>query len=169
MIYIQPVQKKDTDLSGFDCCIINLCTNDVLDTLDTVSKTALMNIIDLVKTNNKQIKIFLSGMINGKSYSVSGERYGTINNFLISLYQEEYASDNQVFFLDMAQYSHMQDLSSIAGITYPTDNYNMGHMSAYGYWRLAKDYYNYISYIMAHDTYNIFRNIQFTGTDFYWY
>lgn len=161
--------RKDTDLSGFDCCIINLCTNDVIDTLETVSKTAIMNIISLIKENNKQIKIFLSGMINGKSYPVSGVRYGTINSFLERLYNEEYADDQQVIFLDMANYSHLQDLNNVPGISYPTDNYNMGHLSAYGYWRIAKDYYNYISYIMAHDTNNIFRNIQFTGTDFNWY
>ena len=159
--------ERQEAITGFDCCIIYLGTNDDVDTLNTRSREAFINIIALVKSLNKQIKIFLSGMINAKSYPVSpGGDYETKDNFLRSLYNELYANDEQVFFLDMKAYGHLRDLESIPTSQYPLDNWNMGHLSAYGYWRLARDYYNYISYIMAKDLTNTFRDIQFTGTDY---
>lgn len=159
--------ERQEAISGFDCCIIFLGTNDDVETLNTVSREAFINIISLVKTLNKQIKIFLSGMINAKSYPINpGNDYEIKDNFLRALYAELYANDEQVFFLDMKAYSHLRDLENIPSSNYPLDNWNMGHLSAYGYWRLARDYYNYISYIMAKDLTNTFRDIQFTGTDY---
>lgn len=161
--------KNDEKVAGCDCCIIALGVNDNGDTLETVSRTAFINIVNLVKTKNPQIKIFLSGIINGKSYSASdnSQDYYEKDQFIRALYEELWASDNQVFFIDMVKYGHLQSLISDSSISYPIDNYNMGHLSAYGYWRLAMDFYNYISYIMANDKENLFRNIQFTGTNFY--
>ena len=161
--------KDDEKVAGCDCCIIALGVNDNGDTLESVSRSAFINIINLVKSKNPQIKIFLSGIINGKSYSASdnSQNYYAKDQFIRSLYEELWANDNQVFFMDMVKYGHLQSLISDSSISYPIDNYNMGHFSAYGYWRLAMDFYNYISYIMAHDEENVFRNIQFIGTNFY--
>lgn len=154
-------------ISNFDCCIIQLGVNDVKDTLDTVSREAFINIINLLKNNNKGIYIFLAGIINGKSYkcATESESYYTNDQFIRNLYNELYATDPNVFFIDHVAYGHLRDLDDIPDVNYSLDNYNNGHLSAYGYWRLAMDYHNYISYIMATDKTNVFRNIQFVGTN----
>ena len=160
--------RDDERLSGKDCAIIQLCVNDDSSTIETRSADAIRDIITLLKEKNKGIKIFLAGLINAKSYPCSkpSNTYYAKDQMLRNLYISDYANDEQVFFIDHVAYGHLQSLESVPSIAYPTDNFNQGHLSAYGYWRLAKDYYSYISWIMANDKTNAFRNIQFTGTDF---
>lgn len=136
------------DLSGHDACIIELGTND--GTWTSASETAMSNIIAKVKADNKGIKIFVSTIPNGKSYVTSA--YKDINAGI-----REYVAglnDPSVYFIDLEAYGHMIQSAG----------YNAGHLSAYGYWRLAKDYANYISYIMNSKK-DAFSSVQFIGTD----
>ena len=140
---------ENDDLSGHDLCIIELGTND--GTWGATSETAMSSIISKVKTENKNIKIFVSTIPNGQNYNSSS--YQAINegirNYVESL------NDANVILVDIARYGHL--LESIG--------YNAGHLSAYGYLRLAQDYANYISWYM-HNHMGSFRMIQFTGTDY---
>lgn len=156
----------DERLSGNDCAIIQLGANDDGSTLDTTSRTAFIGIIDRLKELNNGIKIFLAGIINGQSYrcATSDETYYAKDQWIKGLYAELYENDPQVFLIDHAKFGHLRD--DKAG-TYNTDrdNYNMGHLSAYGYNRLAQDYYSYIGWIM-HNNDQGFRAIQFIGTNY---
>lgn len=136
------------DLSGHDVCIIELGTND--GTWSATSETAMSNIIAKVKADNKGIKIFISTIPNGQSYVTSA--YKAINAGIRAYVAG--LSDADVYFIDLEAYGHMIQSAG----------YNAGHLSAYGYWRLAKDYANYISYIMNNNK-NAFRLVQFTGTN----
>lgn len=136
------------DLSGHDACIIELGTND--GTWTSASETAMSNIIAKVKADNKGIKIFVSTIPNGQSYVTSA--YKAINAGIRAYVAG--LNDADVYFIDLEAYGHMIQSAG----------YNAGHLSAYGYWRLAKDYANYISYIMNKNK-NAFRLVQFTGTD----
>jgi hypothetical protein len=82
-----------------------------------------------------------------------GEKYDSVSDGIRALVAE--LADKNVILVDIAQFGHSAD--NVA--------YNVGHLSAYGYWRLAKDYMNYISWIMANNM-SVFRDIQFIGTSF---
>lgn len=155
--------QNDAELTGVDCAIIELGINGSNDVLDTDTKTAFDAIISALKTRNQKIKIFLSSIPTGKSYKaqLSSDTYYQKDQWLRTYYNTYYANDNQVFFLDVARYGHLREKYSLGNY----DDYNEGHLSAYGYWRLAMDYRNYISYIMKNSD-SDFKNIQFTGTDF---
>lgn len=136
------------DLSGHDLCIIELGTNDGTWTSD--SETAMSSIIAKVKADNKGIKIFVSTIPPGQSYVTAA--YKAINAGIRAYVNG--LSDADVYFVDLEAYGH----------TIQSKGYNAGHLSAYGYWRLAKDYANYISWIMNGNR-DAFRLVQFTGTD----
>lgn len=155
--------QNDAELTGVDCAIIELGINGSNDELNTDTKTAFDSIISALKTRNQKIKIFISSIPTGKAYraQLSSDTYYQKDQWLRTYYDTYYANDNQVFFLDVARYGHLRDKYSSGNY----DDYNEGHLSAYGYWRLAMDYRNYISYIMKNSN-SDFKNIQFTGTDF---
>lgn len=150
-------QESSSDLSGYDCAIIQLGINDVgsYGTWGTDSETAFTNIINKLKTENKNIKIFVANIIPATSYSSSA--YKTFSSALLAWVQETYASDANVIPLDIQQYGH----------TAENTGYNCGHLSALGYRRLAEDYKSYISWYINHNK-TVFREVQFIGTD-YWY
>ncbi len=146
--------EKDSDLSGYDMAIIQLGVNDHASEQSTWPerhRTAMRAIISKLKAENKNIKIFVATIIPGKSYSASR---GYISEGIRELVAE--LNDKDVILVDIAAYGH----------TMERDAYNCGHLSAYGYMMLARDYKAYISHIMATDTGNVFREIQFTGTDY---
>lgn len=157
---------NDERLSGCDCAIIQLGVNDVESTLETTSRQAFINIVNRLKELNTGIKIFIAGIINGTYYKsgTSDENYYVKDQFIKSLYNELWVNDVDVYLIDHAKFGHLRD-------KYPNDyqdrndNYNMGHLSAYGYNRLAQDYYNYIGWIM-HENNVDFRKIQFIGTNY---
>jgi hypothetical protein len=122
-----------------------------------------------LKSRNQKVKIFLSGIPCGKSYKaqLSINNYYAKDQWLKNYYNTYYANDNQVFFMDIARYNHLFDKYSI-NYSSNYDDYNQGHLSAYGYWRLAKDYANYISYIMSQSNTD-FKDLQFIGTDYYYH
>ena len=170
--YYTTGEGADTDFSGYDCAIIQLGVNDSADTLDTITKTALDNIINKVKAVNAGIKIFLAGIINAKSYpaATEGEAYYAKDQWLRNYYNTYYANDTQVFFIDHVTYGHLRSMQNAQHEgSYPVDNYNEGHLSAYGYWRLAQDYVSIIGYIMSHNNAQDFRKIQFIGTTYQCY
>ena len=154
--------QDDERLTGCDCAIIQLGVNDNMTNWETSSVPAFQNIINRLKSNNNGIKIFLAGIINAKSYpcACNGEDLFSTDQAIRNMYASNWADDPQVFFIDHAKYGHLRDHYS--GISLK-DNYNMGHLSAYGYNRLAQDYYNYIGWIM-HNNNTDFGKIQFTGT-----
>ncbi len=141
------------DLSGHDFAIIQLGVNDSIrygGWTDT-SVQGFTSIINKLKAENKNIKIFVATIMPAVSYgndSINAVSQG-IRDFVTAL------NDKDVILLDMAIYGHTKE--SLA--------YNCGHLSAYGYWRLAKDYKAYISWYMSANPLD-FREIQFIGTDY---
>lgn len=139
------------DFSGHDFAIIQFGVNDVsrYGTWGSTSETAYTNIINKLKTDNPGIKIFVATIVPATAYS--GSAYDNfseaIRTFVSGL------NDDDVILADIAAYGH----------TAESDGYNAGHLSAYGYWRLAKDYEGLISYLMFVNKTN-YRDVQFIGT-----
>ena len=148
---------KNDDLSGYDCAIIQLGVNDRIryTTWGETSETAFTNIINKLKTENKNIKIFVANIIPATSYSDA--QYIAFSSALLAWVTSTYASDANVIPLDMQQYGHTKDSPA----------YNCGHLSAYGYWRLAQDYKGYIGWYMNQNK-TVFKEVQFIGTDYYY-
>ena len=146
-------QFSSESWSGCDMAIIQLGVNDAIQNggWTSASKTAITKIINKLKSDNKGIKIFVATIIPATSYM--GEKYDSVSEGIRALVTE--LADNNVILVDIAQYGHSAD--NVA--------FNAGHLSAYGYWRLAKDYKSYISWIMANNM-STFRDIQFIGTPF---
>lgn len=146
--------EKKTDLSGYDFAIIQLGVNDVYryNGWTNTSVSGFTNIITKLKNENKNIKIFVSTIVPGMSYS--GEKFEIVSQGIRDLVDG--LKDEDIILLDMALYGHTKDLEA----------YNCGHLSAYGYWRLAQDYKAYISWYMNQNP-DMFREIQFIGTDYH--
>ncbi len=141
------------DLSGHDFAIIQLGVNDGIEyggwTQSSVD--AYSEIVSKLKAQNKNIKIFVSTIIPAESYQsdVMKAVSAGIRAWVTSL------NDENVILLDMAEYGHTNNLTA----------YNCGHLSAYGYWRLACDYKAYISWYISKNP-DKFRELQFVGTDY---
>lgn len=144
---------SDEDLSGYDAAIIQLGVNDYYrySGWTNTSVNAFTNIINKLKSENKNIKIFVSTIIPAVSYPRSAFDVISegIRAFVDSL------NDDNVILLDMAEHGHTAD--SMA--------YNGGHLTAFGYYRLAKDYKAYISYYIGQNALD-FKEIHFIGTDY---
>lgn len=140
---------QNDDLSGHDACIIALGRNDYVpddrETTDEQRIEALNAIITKVKTENPQITIFLSTLIN---YYV-GDGADGMNAVIRSV-------------ADSVDGVHLVDISAYGQMVMDVDNYS--HCTAVGYATLAEYYYNYISYIISRNHGN-FKNVQFAGTD----
>lgn len=146
---------QNEDLSGYDCAIIQLGVNDAgqYGGWTSTSATAFTNIINKLKNENENIFIFVSTIIPATSYQ--GSDYDSVSNGIRSFVAA--LNDPHVILLDMAVHGHTADTSA----------YNCGHLSAFGYWRLAQDYKNYIGYVINNNKL-IFREVQFIGTDYYY-
>lgn len=135
------------DFTGHDACIIMLGRNDYGSGRDTTAEqraTAFANIIAKVRSDNPQIPIFLSTLIN--YYTGSGA--DAVNESIRTA-----ATANNCYLLDISAYGKMK-LSA--------DAYS--HCTAEGYYTLAEYFFRYISYIM-HNNYTAFKTIQFVGTN----
>lgn len=145
---------QNDDWSGNEFAIILLGINDVSSighrTWDSDSVDAFTNIINKLKAENEGIKIFVSTIINTQSYKDIG---GGVNEGIIQLVED--LNDPDVILLDMHKYGRL-NLSNA---------YSCGHPSQYGYYRMAQDYCNYISWYMATHK-EEFRFIQFIGTNY---
>ena len=139
---------QNDDLSGHDACIIALGRNDYVPGRETTSEERILymtNIVNKVKTENPQIKIFISTMLNyytGASADAVNADMRTIANTLTDCY--------------------LVDISAYGKLVFGLDNYS--HCTAIGYHKLAEYYFHYISYIMASNP-SDFKNIQFIGTN----
>lgn len=141
---------ENADLSGYDVAIIQLGVNDISrygGWTDT-SITAFSNIVDKLKEENLGIKVFVSTIIPATAYAsdTADEVFAGIRQWVTD------REDDDVYLVDLAVYGHVGDEAA----------YNAGHLSAYGYWRLAKDWKNQIGYIMQSNQ-DDFRLIQFIG------
>lgn len=139
------------DLSGHDACIIALGRNDYAGTNNVSSADrilAMNNIIAKVKNENPQIKIFICTQINYYNYT----NVGIINADMATVVSQ----NADCYLLDIYQYGNLK---------FRNDAYS--HCTAVGYYKLAKEIFNYISYVM-HMNYSDFKNIQFAGTDKSW-
>ena len=103
------------------------------------------NIIAKVKSDNPQIKIFVSTQINYYTYA----NVDTINGDMATVVE----NNTDCYLLDIYTYGRM---------VLADDAYS--HCTAVGYKTIAEYYHNYISYIM-HTGYADFKTIQFTGTN----
>lgn len=172
-------EHESSDLSGFTAAIIQLGVNDDTNTFMTTSRPSLINIVNKLRQENQGIYIFFSGIINALSYKAAneGEAYYQKDQYLRQIFNDlhdgyteggvEYEGYNRIYFIDHVAYGHLRTLNPWQNkIDGKYDNFNEGHLSAYGYWRLAKDYAAYISWYMATDQNNIFRNVRYVGTPF---
>lgn len=139
------------DFSGHDFAIIQFGVNDVsrYGTWGDTSKNAYDAIINKLKADNPNIKIYVATIIPSTVYT--GTAYDNfseaIRTYVASL------NDANVILADIAQYGHTGDSNA----------FNAGHLSAYGYWRLAQDYKNLISYLIYTNQMQ-YRQVQFIGT-----
>ena len=145
---------SEEDLSGHDFAVIQFGVNDAIryGGWTETSVTGFTNIINKLKANNKNIKIFVSTIMPAASYGHQTAQVAVsqgIRDFVTAL------NDKDVILLDLAVYGHTNDSNA----------YNCGHLSAYGYWRLAKDYKAYISWYINNNKMD-FREVQFIGTDY---
>ena len=139
---------QNDDFSGYDCAIINLGINDaLLSVTEEDTRTAFTNIINALKTANTGIKIFIANVI--PAYARGNTTYDAIN----AIIEDIATSTENCYFIDLTQYGHA------VGFAYAN-----GHLTAVGYWMLAEDYANAISYIIRNNP-ESFRFIQFIGTD----
>lgn len=139
---------QNDDFSGYDCAIINLGINDaLLSVTEEDTRAAFTNIINALKTANTGIKIFIANVI--PAYARGNTTYDAIN----AIIEDIATSTDNCYFIDLTQYGHA------VGVAYVN-----GHLTAAGYWMLAEDYANAISYIIRNNP-ESFRFIQFIGTD----
>lgn len=143
---------QNEDLSGHDCCIIQLGVNDELKNVsETDMDSALNSIITKIKNENTGIKVFVATIIPANGYMTTRMRSRSkmIKDFVENL------NDDDVMLVDLWTYGHTDDIIA----------YDAGHLSAIGYAKLAEDYKSYISYIIKTNSDN-FRYVQFIGTNY---
>ena len=142
------------DFSGHDFAIIQLGVNDQIryHEFGDTSKTAFENIFTMLKTQNPKIKIFVANIIPALSYQAQG--YLDFSDDLLAWVTTKHGTDADIIPLDIQQFGHTKD----------SEAYNCGHLSAFGYNQLARDYKAYISWYMAQNKME-FRQVQFIGTE----
>ena len=144
--------KSGTDYSGHDACIIQLGVNDALGSgWTSAAETAMGNIVSKIKSENNGIKIYIATIMPAFSYS--GSAFDAVSAGIRAFVEN--LNDPTVILLDMAVYAHTKE--DVA--------YNNGHLTAFGYLRLAEDYKAYISKAIASNR-PLYRSVQLTGTDY---
>ena len=142
---------EETDLSGYDACIIMLGINDAVEEVGVQNfSTNMSNIIDKVKTDNDGIRVFIATLI--PAYSDYDTKFNNYITEIKRLVAEDYTD---CFLVDINQYSVCKAYTP----------YVQGHLTAIGYQQLAKEFKTLISYIM-HNNLESFRNVQFIGTEY---
>ena len=108
------------------------------------------NIVNKLKNENNNIKIFVATILPAFSYS--GAYFDDVSDNIRTWVSSK--NDEDIILVDIARYGHTKEELA----------YNVGHLSAYGYLRLAMDYKAFISwYINNHKMQ--FRQVQFVGTE----
>ena len=136
---------QDTDLSGYDCAIIFLGINDWYKNGHVLDTESYTNIINKLRSDNKNIPIFCVTIT--KNYLTSAY---TLNDKI-----KEVAINNNCYIIDLGEYSDWTEGSKWL---------NGSHPNAYGYYHNAEMINSYINYIIDHNKAN-FYNLSFVGTD----
>ena len=139
---------QNDDLSGHDACIIALGRNDYVPGRETTSEERIQymtNIVNKVKAENPQIKIFISTMLNYYT-GASADAVNADMRTIASTLQDCYLIDISAYGKLIAKY----------------DRYS--HCTAVGYQKLGEYYFRYLSYIMKNNPTD-FKNVQFVGTN----
>ena len=136
---------KDTDLSGYDGAIIFLGINDWYGNSETLDTNAYTNIINKLRTDNKNIPIFCVTITQNYSSSACN-----LNDAI-----REVATNNNCYIIDLGKYSDWGTTSKWL---------NGSHPNAYGYLHNAEMINSYINYIMENNK-SDFYNLSFVGTD----
>lgn len=143
-------QYEANPLAGFDFAIIQLGVNDGLQGVPaSESTTAFQNIINKLKAGNKGIKIFIATIT--PAYADNVTTFEGINTVI----KQVTAANSNCYLVDLTRYSECHK-----GTVYEN-----GHLTAYGYWKVAKEYVSYLSYIISKNQAD-FKNVQFIGTDY---
>ena len=143
----------NTDLSGYDACIIMLGINDGVQEVGVEQfSTNMTNIINKVMADNDGIKVFVATIV--PAYSDYNRRFDDYIAETRRLVEEDFTG---AFLVDINKYSVCKYY------TY----YEHGHLTAIGYQQLAKEFFTLISYIMHNDL-EAFKGIQFIGTNYEW-
>lgn len=141
---------KNDDLSGHDFAVIFLGINDVSQGgFGQTSKTAMTNIINKLKTENDGIKVFVCTIPKSAYYGTTD--YNDCSEAIISTVE----SMDDVYIVDLNVYSRLGSYTA----------YTFGHATALGYYILAREIKNYVSWIIHENTLD-FRWVQFIGTDY---
>ena len=147
-------QYKNHDFASYDMAIIHLGVNDsAFSVSDDDTKTAFTNIINMLKSSVKNIKIYLCTIVPAYA-NKEHSGYSHKSELIRTFYAENYKNDSDVVLLDMEKYSHARRYTS----------YTAGHLSALGYYRFAKDLASYISWHIDNNLRD-YRFIQFIGND----
>jgi hypothetical protein len=142
----------NNDFKGNDFAIIHLGINDVFrnGVWDENSAVALSNIITKLKADNKEIKIFVCTIFPFIDYlNAAAIASPAIADYVSSL------NDNNVILLNMNKYSRMSSSKA----------YNNYHATALGYWLMATELKNYISWYINNNLED-FAEVQFIGTNY---
>ena len=146
-------RHQSDDLSGYDACIIELGLNDVagreeIRCTSAERITAVNNIVSKLKSENTGIKIFISSVFNvAKTPAISDA-----NADLKSIAD----TTPDCYYLDLENYGTLvNDL--------PDRNI---HLTAIGYEKFAREYFNYLSYIIDTSDKEEFAYVQFIGTNY---
>ena len=134
--------NQKLDLSGYDFAIIYLGINDYFNNNKLLYETYYGQIIDKLKAENKNIKIFCVTITKHFDYS-------SINNGI-----RRVCNAKSCFLIDLEKYSKFNN-SHITG----------SHPNAIGYTVLANEIYNYIGYIIENNI-SSFKNHQFTNSEY---
>ena len=147
-------QYSSQNWGGYDFAIINLGTNDIERNNITVaeSKQYLQLIVDKLKNENSNIKIFVSTILPAY-YVTDTERYSAINETRSEVVDE----NTNCYFVDLTTYSICKENSV----------YAQGHLTALGYLKEAEELFAYIGFIISND-FDEFKWIQFIGTNHSW-
>lgn len=143
----------NTDLSGYDACIIMLGINDAGQEVGVEQFSNYMtNIINKVMADNDGIRVFVATIV--PAYSDYNRRFDDYIAETRRLVEEDFTD---AFLVDINKYS----------ICKYNTYYEHGHLTAIGYQQLAKEFFILISYIM-HNNLEAFKGIQFIGTNYEW-
>ena len=136
------INNQKSNLSGYDFAIIYLGINDYFNNNKLLYETYYGQIIDKLKAENKNIKIFCVTITKHFDYS-------SINNGI-----RRVCNAKSCFLIDLEKYSKFNN-SHITG----------SHPNAIGYTVLANEIYNYIGYIIENNI-SSFKNHQFTNSEY---
>lgn len=138
------------DFSSYDSAIIMLGINDVLQGMSTQDSVSyLSQIISVLKNGSNGIKIFLATLT--PAYTDGNTLFDSINAAIRNLA----STTENVYLIDINKYSKCHRDTA----------YEYGHLSAIGYYQMAKEFVSLISYVMKENL-DDFGSIQFIGTTY---